>query len=302
MKQIKVIAILLASALNFGSLLADVEISEDSTKVKIGLLKLDDDDIPYQPIVDLPIHLKSNRIINFQSTTVLPKGSLEVSIQHRFGKISGGVDQLWGIDNLNSMRIGVDYGITKDLTMGAGRSSLNKTYNSYLKYRLIGKNTSNFQMTYLFDLMVDGRATNDWGLTPFYFTHRINYTHTLSASMKIADRVFFGISPTLVHFNLVDGINDENDIFVAAAFVRAKVLRKLFLTIESSKIVPTSDNVPQNIQPSLGFGLEYYTPKHVFQISFSNTRSLNEPYVMVSDQPVSGLSNYCLGFNIIRRW
>lgn len=301
MKQPKLYLFLVLSLLKLNSLKAFVRV-DDSTNNFETLLILDDDLIPYQPIVDLPIHLKSNRIINFQSTTVLPKGSLEVSIQHRFGKISGGMDQLWGIDNLNSMRIGVDYGVTKDFTLGAGRSSLNKTYNSYLKYRLIGKNSANFQMTYLFDMMIDGRSTNDWGLTPFYFTHRLNYTHTLSASIKITDQVFIGVSPTVVHFNLVDGINDENDIFVAAAYIRAKLLRKLFLTAESSKIVPISENVPQNINPSFGLGIEYYTPKHVFQISFSNTRSLNEPYVMASDQPASGLSNFCLGFNIIRRW
>ena len=103
MKHIKVMSVLIACALNFGSLLSNTEISDDSTAVKVGLLKLDDDDVPYQPLVDLPVHLKSNRIINFQSTAVLPKGGFELSIQHRFGKIDGGIDQLWGVDNLNSM-------------------------------------------------------------------------------------------------------------------------------------------------------------------------------------------------------
>lgn len=302
MKHIKVMSVLIACALNFGSLLSNTEISDDSTALKVGLLKLDDDDVPYQPLVDLPVDLKSNRIINFQSTTVLPKGGFELSIQHRFGKIDGGIDQLWGVDNLNSMRLGFDYGLTKNLTVGLGRSSLKKTYNTYMKYRLIGKNSSKFHLTYLADLMVDGRATNDWGLSPFFFTHRMNYTHTLAASFNFNNSIFFGVSPSLVHFNLVENLNDANDYFTCAAYLRAKIIPKVFMTFEASQNFTTSSIVPQNQNPSVGFGIEYYTPKHVFQLSLSNTRGLNEPYVMVSDPAVSSFSQFCLGFNIVRRW
>lgn len=302
MKTLKLITILLACALKFGSLRANSESSEDSTNVKIGLLKLDDDDVAYQPLVDLPIHLKSNRIINFQSSAVLPKGSFELSIQHRFGKIDGGIDQLWGIDNLNSMRLGFDYGLTKNLTLGVGRSSLKKTYNTYFKYRLIGKNSSKFHLTYLADVMVDGRATNDWGLSPFFFTHRMNFTHSLSASFNLNQALYIGVSPTLVHFNLVDQSTDVNDYVVCAAYLRAKVIPKVYVTFEGSLNFTNSSLVPQNQNPSIGFGVEYYTPKHVFQLSLSNSRGLNEPYVMVSDQAVSAMSQFCLGFNIVRRW
>lgn len=266
------------------------------------LLLLDESDIKYLPLTDLPIHIKSNRIINFQSSAVLPKGSLEVSIQHRFGAVNTGIDNLWGIDNLNSMRLGIDYGVTNNLTAGIGRSSLNKTYNVYGKYRLVGNSISSFTLTYMADMMIDGRTENSWGLTPFYFSHRINYIHSLLASYKIKDNLFIGLSPTVVHRNLVDLMTDNNDIFVASAYVRAKIIPKVYLTIEGSKIIETSVNVPQNVKPTVGLGVEYYTPKHVFQLSFSNTRSLNEAYIMAMDQPVTNFSQFCLGFNIVRRW
>ncbi len=283
---------------NFSNAKCEFDGKNDSAK----LLLLTETDINYLPLTDLPIHIKSNRIINFQSSAVLPKGSLEVSIQHRFGALNTGIDNLWGIDNLSSMRLGIDYGITNNLTAGIGRSSLNKTYNVYGKYRLIGNSISPFTLTYLADMMVDGREENTWGLKPFFFSHRINYVHTLLASFKVKDFLFIGISPTLVHKNLVELSTDDNDIYVVSAYVRAKVIPKVYLTLEGSKIIETSVNVPQNVKPSFGLGVEYYTPKHVFQLSFSNTRSLNEAYIMAVDQPVMDFSQFCLGFNIVRRW
>jgi hypothetical protein len=49
-------------------------------------------------------------------------------------------------------------------------------------------------------------------------------------------------------------------------------------------------------------GFEYYTPLHVFQINISNARFLNEPLFMTEEASDLKLQNFCLGFNLIRRW
>ena len=256
----------------------------------------------FAPVLDLNIKSKSFRIINGHSSAVLPKGSFEISIAHRFGQVSTGIDNLWGVDNLSSNRIGFDYGATKKLTVGAGRSSYYKTFNGYAKYALLGDYASKFNLTYVVDMAVDGRATSDWNLNPFYFTHRINYTHQLIASYAFHPNLLIGFTPTVVHMNLVDGINMNNDIPVMGGYVRLALNKHVSFTLEANKITSFGMDLPVKSNPTVGLGLEVFTPKHAFQISLSNSRMLNEPYFMVTDQVPNTFGQFCLGFNIVRRW
>lgn len=278
------------------------QVNTDSSSNSEHLLLLEPEPFYQLPLSDLEIQSKTLRIVNLQSSAVLPKGSFEVAIQHRFGALEGGIDKLWGIDNLNSMRLGFDYGITNDFTAGIGRSSLKKTFNGYVKYKLIGSQLSKFNLTYLADMSIDGRAESDWGLTPFFATHRFIYTHSLLMSCKVSEKLFVGLNPTLVHFNYIQETAMSNDIPVIAGYVRVGATKHLNFTLEASQIVGLGLPVPQKENPSVGIGVEYFTPNHAFQISLSNTRSFNEPYFMVEDSPSNAINQFCLGFNIVRRW
>ena len=280
----------------------NAQLNTDSLSISEHLLLLEPEPFYQLPLSDLEIQSKTLRIVNLQSSAVLPKGSFEVAIQHRFGALEGGIDKLWGIDNLNSMRVGFDYGITNHFTAGIGRSSLKKTFNGFVKYKLIGSQISKFNLTYLADMAIDGRSESDWGLTPFYATHRFMYTHSLLMSCKVSEKLFVGLNPTLVHFNYVQETVMSNDIPVIAGYVRVGATKHLNFTFEASQIVGLGLTVPQKENPSVGIGVEYFTPNHAFQISLSNTRSFNEPYFMVEDSPSNAINQFCLGFNIVRRW
>ena len=66
---------------------------------------------------------KSTRVINAHSTEMLVKGSMDVRISHRFGLINQGYKQFYGLDNA-TMRMGFDYGVTRTLMIGIGRSTV----------------------------------------------------------------------------------------------------------------------------------------------------------------------------------
>src|SRR6266508_3177157 len=68
---------------------------------------------------------KSSRVINGQSMELIGKGVLDVRILHRFGLLSNGISEFFGLDQA-SMRMGFDYGLGTNLTIGVGRSTLNK--------------------------------------------------------------------------------------------------------------------------------------------------------------------------------
>src|SRR5215207_5511711 len=77
---------------------------------------------------------KSSRVINGQSMELIGKGVLDVRILHRFGLVSNGAKEFFGLDQA-SMRMGFDYGLGTNLTIGAGRSTLNKELDIFFKYR-----------------------------------------------------------------------------------------------------------------------------------------------------------------------
>ncbi|HAI83765.1 MAG TPA: hypothetical protein DCL43_08860, partial [Chitinophagaceae bacterium] len=72
---------------------------------------------------------KSTRLINGHTNETTRKGILDFRIQHRFGFISNGAYDLFGLDQA-SMRMSFDYGITDGIMVGVGRSTFEKQYDA----------------------------------------------------------------------------------------------------------------------------------------------------------------------------
>src|SRR4051812_34090034 len=83
---------------------------------------------------------KSPRIIMAHSVEMLHEGVLDFRILHRFGTVNNGIKDFFGLDEA-SMRLGLDYGISNNFTIGIGRSTFEKELDGFLKYRLIQQST-----------------------------------------------------------------------------------------------------------------------------------------------------------------
>ncbi|MET0300110.1 MAG: DUF5777 family beta-barrel protein, partial [Flavitalea sp.] len=83
---------------------------------------------------------KSTRVIMSQSLEMLKPGVLDFRILHRFGNVNQGVSEFFGLDQA-SIRLGLDYGISKNFTIGIGRSSFDKEVDGFLKWRAIQQST-----------------------------------------------------------------------------------------------------------------------------------------------------------------
>lgn len=68
---------------------------------------------------------KSSRVINGHSMEMLGAGMLDFRILHRFGPVKQGIGDLFGLDQA-SMRMGFDFGLSNDLTIGFGRTTFKK--------------------------------------------------------------------------------------------------------------------------------------------------------------------------------
>jgi hypothetical protein len=78
------------------------------------------------------------RLINGHSVETKHKQALEFIITHRFGKINQGGFDLWGLDE-SYIRLGLEYGITDRLGVGFGRSSFDKSFDYYVKYKRLNR-------------------------------------------------------------------------------------------------------------------------------------------------------------------
>ena len=85
---------------------------------------------------DVTATFKGTRIINGQSIETRGAGTLDIIFMHRFGRINSAAYNLWGLDDA-WIRLGAEYAISNDFTLGIGRSSYEKTYDGFLKYQFL---------------------------------------------------------------------------------------------------------------------------------------------------------------------
>lgn len=74
------------------------------------------------------------RIVDGHSVETLPAHVLDLRISHRFGPLSNGLYNFFGLDNA-TMRLGFDYGITNNFMVGVGHSTFQKTYDAFLNLK-----------------------------------------------------------------------------------------------------------------------------------------------------------------------
>lgn len=278
--------------------------SQTDSIVKYKAVAPKEDNITHDILILRRTIHNSFRIINGHGTLTLDKKQLEFCIQHRFGLLSSGYQGAWGLDQSN-IRIGLDYGLNHNITIGAGRSGMGKTSNAYIKWGIVkpdGTNQYKTAVTWLSD-MAYLFEKNTTGLNPYYNTHRMSYTHQLLISRNfVLGRHMFTLqmAPTLVHRNLVETTADANDVPLLVGNARYRINDRIHVTGEFVQVF--NKRISQNNKPAAGVGLEFWTAGHVFQLTCSNANALNEFRYMTGDNGSFRKGDLRLGFNIVRRW
>ena len=80
---------------------------------------------------------KGTRLINFHTLEVPGKRTLDFRIAHRFGSFNSGWYDFFGLDGGASIRLGLEYSYDGRLAFGIGRTSTEKTFDGFVKYRLL---------------------------------------------------------------------------------------------------------------------------------------------------------------------
>lgn len=242
---------------------------------------------------------KSSRVINGHSVELRSPGVLEVLISHRFGLISDGIRELFGLDDSN-IRFGFEFGVLKNLNVGIGRSSFEKQYDGFIKYRLLRQQTG-FRSVPITAVLFTSMAINSSEAPPdqdWDFSNRTSYTYQLLLARKFNSNFSIQLSPSLVHKNLVDREQDDNDIFALGIGARHKITKRLALNFEYFYMFNKPEDM--GLQNSLSIGVDIETGGHVFQLHLTNSRAMIEKGFITETTSDFFDGDIHFGFNISR--
>ena len=243
---------------------------------------------------------KGTHIINTQSIETPAKGVLLFMIMHRFGKINDGGYQFFGLDNA-TMRMGFDYGLTNRLTAGIGRSTFQKTYDGYLKMKLLKQTDGSERMPISVTAFAGIAYTSlRYDDKPYMNArYRTSYTGQLLIARKITSSLSLQLSPTWLHYNLVPEAIDKNDVFALGIGGRMKITKRSSINVEYNYL-PSNQMNSQKIYNSLSAGFDIETGGHVFQVHVTNSQGMIEPYFLGRTTGSWGKGDIYFGFNISR--
>ena len=243
---------------------------------------------------------KTTRVINLQSLENVAGGVLDIKISHRFGTLNRGAYELFGLDNA-TIRIGADYGISDRIMIGFGRSSFEKTYDGFVKYKFLRQSTGKKTMPISAALFASGAIQTLRWPNPDrenYFSSRLFYTYQLIIGRKFSENLSLQISPTVVHRNLVKTTTEENDVIAIAAAGRVKLTKRIALNAEYAYVLP--DQLAPGFRNSLSIGFDIETGGHVFQLHFTNSTSMIEKGFIAETNSDWGDGGIHFGFNVSR--
>jgi hypothetical protein len=243
---------------------------------------------------------KSNRVINLHSLENTAGGVLDAKISHRFGFINGGAYELFGLDQA-TIRIGLDYGISDRLAIGVGRSSYEKTYDGFVKFKLLRQSSGVKNMPVTIAIVgTTAIQTLKWTNSERdnLFSSRLYHTGQLIIGRKFSNSFSAQLSPTLVHRNLVKTKAEENDILALGVAARFKLAKRLSLNSEYIYALP--DQLDPQYLNSFSIGFDIETGGHVFQLHFTNSTSMIEKGFIAETIGDWGNGGIHFGFNISR--
>lgn len=240
---------------------------------------------------------KGTHIINTQSVETPAKGVLLFMIMHRFGKINEGAYEFFGLDNA-TMRMGFDYGLTSKLAAGIGRSTFQKTYDGYLKGRLLRQSAGMpLSVTALGGIAYTSLKYTD---KPYLNArYRTGYTLQLLAARKINRNLSLQLSPAWLHYNLVPSAADKNDVFVLGMGGRMKITKRSSINAEYNYL-PDNQVNSLKVYNSFSAGFDIETGGHVFQVHVTNSQGMVEPLFLGRTTGSWGKGDIYFGFNISR--
>ena len=247
-------------------------------------------------------------LIENHTVTTPYKGGLELEILHRFSRMTN-IKDLYGIQGSANTRIGLNYGITDRLMIGAGTTKDYRLQDIQWKYLILQQTEDNsmpVSLSYYGNVAADLRKKDNFGPTEtFKQMHRLSYFTQLIVARKINSMFSVQIAPSLSYLNTVPITNDstgyKNLNLGLSVGARANLFGAHSLILEYDQLL-TKQDLPVQPKPNLSLGWEIGTATHTFQIFVTNYNQIINQRNLVFNTNDWQKRDYMIGFNITVRF
>ena len=240
---------------------------------------------------------KASRLINGHSVETVGKNNLDFIISHRFDRLNRGFEEFFGLDAA-TIRLGLEYGINDRFMIGMGRSSFQKAFDYFAKYKLLRQTTGGSSIPVSVTLF-GGYAIRTQKTTPQLSGYdRSSYTGQMLIARKFSEGFSLQISPTLIHRNRVDIFTDNRTVFASGIGGRMKLTKRSSINGEYNYVLP--NQIDERYKNNLSFSFDLETGGHVFQLLFTNSFGMTERQFITETDGSWGNGDIHFGFNISR--
>ena len=244
-------------------------------------------------------------LIDNQTIMTPFKGMKEFQIHHRFGMITDGVENLWGIYSSANIRLGLNYGITDRLMVGIGTTRGYKLQDFQVKYAILRQTESGkmpVSLVFYGNGAIDARTKDKFGPEEEYrFMHRLSYFSQFILARKFTDAFSLQVAPTLIYFNAVEtGYKNLN--FGMHAGGRLTFAMGHSFMLEYNQLFTQQDNEEFQPKPQLAFGWEKSTATHVFQLFVANYNNIIGQHNFLYNKNDFTKGEFLFGLNITVRF
>lgn len=243
---------------------------------------------------------KSSRIINGQSVEMLPKGGLDLRIAHRFAEINTKDNNFLGFDEASTY-FGFYYGITDQLNIGIARATYNQTNYGFIKYAILRQSSGNknIPLTIVFNSSIshtskeysDKKRNDD-------FNSRFDFSYQLLIGRKFSERLSLQLTPTLVHRNLVETKEENNDLYAIGFGGRYLIAKRVSFNVEYYWVLNSVGRYGYDFYDPIALGFDIQIGSHVFQLMLTNVASMTENKFIGETSSDFFNSGIRFGFNI----
>ena len=236
------------------------------------------------------------RFVNGQSANLVEKGELQLLIQHRFGDISGGLYQLFGLDQAN-MRLGFEYGFGDAVNAGIGRSTFLKTYDALVKVRIV-QQSDQFPFTAVFSTGSSIPTIRD-----YFPEQKDNFSDKFSGNAQLhlaksIGKLGFQFSPGILKTGYILDLNQNLTLFTSGLGGSLRFSKKVAANVEY--LLFFSEEIQND--KALSFGVDIDTGGHLFQLILSNNQRMYTQALYTHTNGKWAEGNLFFGFNLIREF
>ena len=249
-----------------------------------------EDSLPTDKEVPQPKYARATfnatKIINLQSTEIVPKNILQFMVSHHFSYLwikdqstEDNLAQFLGINSGSAQTyLSFDYSVTDYANIGVALAGQSR-YEGWAKFRLVRQQTGpkNIPVSATWYSMANVDFAQEKGTGSTW--DKWSYLHQLLIARKMSDKISLQLVPSLIYLNKVPyGINNSNFVYSIGVAGKWKARPKTNITLEYTRQLNMYENIINesgqiiNYNPDLlSLGIEVNTGGHLFQFYIGNT-------------------------------